>query len=136
MKGFKRSIALTMAIVLLMTVIATIPASAAEARFNNTEMTSENFFINDNGVATIAILYTGYEDLTDGALVTIELERKTLLWWSNVKTWTIGFNGWTNGTVETVQLSKKGEYRIFVQYQISGTGGADDVFSFYMYDEY
>lgn len=135
MKSLRKVAFLMMVVTLVLSVITPFSASAATPRLNNTHMTNDNFFIKD-GVATVAVAYTGYSNLTTGALVTIQLQRKSLLWWSDVCTWTISFAGWTNSTTKTTQLSKTGEYRAIIEYTISGSGGADDVFSVTLYDEY
>ena len=133
---FAKRITLFMTLtVLFVSTLAAFPASAASPRLNNTLVTNENFFI-DNGVAVIGVAYTGYEGVTKSATISITLERKTLFWWSEVATCVIGLNDWINGATERIELEKRGEYRATIQYTIRGSGGADDVLSVTLYDEY
>ena len=135
MKRTKKIAFVLTVITLLVTVLMPFSANAATPRLNNTHMTNENFMIT-NGVAYIGVAYTGYEGVTERALISIVLERKTLFWWSEEATMSIGLNGWINSTSETIELSKTGSYRVIINYKISGSGGADDVFSVTLYDEY
>lgn len=131
-----RRITLLMALVMLFaTTTAAFSASAADARLNNTFTTSEAFYITD-GVATVVVAYTGYEGVTDGATAHVVIQRKTLLWWSDVITWDIGFNGWTNSIEREFELDKTGEYRAIIEYTITGSAGEADELSVTLYDEW
>lgn len=135
MKHMRKFAFLLVVITLFVTIATPFSASAATPRLNNTLMTNENFIITD-GVAYIGVAYTGYENVTTRAFISITLQRKTLFWWSEEATMSIGLNGWINSTSETIELSKTGSYRVIINYKISGSGGEDDELSVTLYDEY
>ena len=136
MKHLRKLAFLMVVVTIFVSAMIPFSASAATPRLNNTLVTSENFFITDDGVATIGVSYTGYSDITTGATVTVELQKKTLLWWSDVCSWTLQYDGWINSETLTTQLNKTGEYRAIIEYTIRGSGGEADVLSVTLTDEY
>lgn len=132
-----KKMAFVMAVItIVMAVLVPVSASEVMPRYNNTHATSENFFISDDGVATISALYTGYQGVTEGAVFSILLQKKTLLWWSDVEEWAITKNGWTNSVIITRTLESRGKYRAIIGYLIDGKGGATDEMSFTLEYEY
>lgn len=98
---------------------------------NNTFFTDTMFIISDTGKATVAILYEGYENITTGAVITIKIEKRTLLvFWSEIVNYTITVPCDYYSDSIYYQLEKSGTYRCTVVYTVSGTGGADDVIPF------
>ena len=99
--------------------------------FNNVMDIHTIFSISESGLAAIYVSYEGYEGITTGARIEIKLQRKTWgLFWSNVDTWTR-----IPGTVYfadevTYQLTKAGTYRAIVTYEIRGTAGDPDTYTF------
>ena len=72
-----------------------------------------------------------YTGITTGATITIKIEKRTLLlFWSDVIEDTITVVGQRYFDELYYQLEDKGTYRCTVIYNISGTGGADDVIPF------
>ena len=121
------------------TACMTVSASAAEPvavnesivmpRLNNGALVSRDFYIDSNGEANVFVQAVGSVGLTTGITIEIQLQRKGLLWWSDVDGgyWYESFSG-TNGLVsDSIQLEKTGKYRAVITVTVSGTGGADDV---------
>jgi len=111
-------------------------------KLNNTCVTSSSFSIIDTNNAVITVGYTGYSGITTGATVQIKLQRKVLFWWVDVDngqpndTWVDIFTGYRGNAEHSLRLSQTGKYRAQIEYQISGSGGATDVISTTLYDEY
>lgn len=146
----RRRVALLMAVIVtFISVLSPLSVGAVtaetrdttEPRLNNTMMTFENFRVSD-GLAYVSAAYTGYEGVTTSAKVTIQIQKKVLLWWSNVDngleddTWTIYLSGWRNATEYSIDVSAKGEYRANIEYTIRGSAGDPDVLPVTLYYEY
>lgn len=112
---------------------ASEPVSIAEVsvmpRYSNGAIVSNFFYISSSGLAEVDSRVSGTDGITTGATITIQLQRKTLLWWSDVDGgyWSNTFSGVTGSIYESLQLSKTGKYRAVITVTVSGTGGADDV---------
>lgn len=98
-------------------------------RLNNGASVDYGFAITSDGVAYASAVVTGTSGLTQQIIIEIQLQRKTLLWWSDVDNgyWTDSFTGTYGSISENLQLSKTGKYRAVFTITVSGTGGADDV---------
>ena len=133
---------LSLFLVVLMCATMVLPVYAADGmvtpRYNNTFSTSANFSISSTGLATIALNYMGYPDYATGAVITCKIEKKFLWWWNDVDgaLWVDTVSGSTNLIEHTFQLSKTGTYRLSYEFVINGTGGASDVISSTIEDEY
>jgi hypothetical protein len=99
--------------------------------------------VDSNGVAYITVAYSGYTNITTGATITVELQKKFLgLFWTTVD---IGMpdNMWVENVSDSnfyksysYQLSKKGTYRAEIHYTIYGTAGAADEVEDFLTDTY
>ena len=107
-------------------------------RYNNTFSTSADFSIDGTGLATITLSYLGYTDFATDATITCKIEKKFLWWWNDVDgaLWVDNVSGSNNVVQHTFQLSKTGTYRLSYEFVINGTGGASDVISSTIEDEY
>lgn len=110
---------------------------------NNTISTNVSFVISDDGIATIILNYVGYQGTTTGATITTKLQKKFLLFfWQDVdigtadNVWVDESSDYRYSTSHSIALSKKGTYRVQVEYQIRGTGGATDVITLEKEAEY
>lgn len=137
----KRSITTLLLILTLLLNIIAVPVYAADNNaitpyYNNVNSTSTNFIITDDGKATASIGYTGISGITSKSVITSYIQKKTLgIFWIRVdngqpnKEWTdVSYNS-TYRTSHSIQLSSKGEYRLVVEYEISGSGGSTDEIS-------
>lgn len=98
-------------------------------RWNNGAQVTNEFYIDSYGMATVVSRVIGTSGVTTGITIEIQLQRKGLLWWSDVDGgyWSdtyIGHYGTTSGGIE---LEETGKYRAVITVTVSGTGGADDV---------
>lgn len=98
-------------------------------RLNNGASVDYGFAITSDGVAYVSAVVAGTSGLTQQITIEIQLQRKTLLWWSDVDNgyWTDSFDGTYGSISEHLQLSKTGKYRAVFTITVSGTGGANDV---------
>lgn len=110
----------------------TIPAAAANddtmPRYNNVIETITNFSISDSGVATVTVSYDGITGVTTGATITTKIQKRTLGFiWTKVDEWVDSARLVSYSTFHSVTLPDTGTYRVVVEYEITGTGGAIDV---------
>ena len=103
--------------------------------YNNVSMVNTSFTIDENGLATVVVLFTGYEGITTGATITTKIQKK--IWpsfWMDIPTgtednlWVDEVTGDNCYKYHTCYVSK-GTYRVQVQYEIRGIGGASDIFT-------
>ena len=115
----------------------TIPAVAANEvispYYNNVASVNTVFSISDSGTATVKLQYRGIVGTTTGATITTKIQKKTLgLIWTKVdigttnNEWVDTATGVTYSTTHSVTLPDTGTYRVVVNYEINGTGGATD----------
>ena len=128
-----RCITAVFALVIIVTgapvAVAASGNSTVMPRYNNVTSVTNYFGITTDGTANVQTVYKGITGITTGTTVEIQLQRKTLLWWSDVDGgyWNNTVMG-TNGSVsKTLQLAKTGEYRAVFKITVIGIGGANDV---------
>lgn len=101
-------------------------------RYNNTSIVLSKFQIT-NGVAIIDVDYSGYLGVTTGAVIESKIQKKILFWWFDVNngqtnnTWVDTFSTWYGRAQHTLGISESGSYRAVIKYNISGSGGSDDI---------
>ena len=110
----------------------TIPAAAANDGimpcYNNVLETTTIFTISDSGVATVTVSYDGITGVTTGATITTKIQKRTLGFiWTKVDEWVDSARLADYSTFHSVTLPDTGTYRVVVEYEITGTGGATDV---------
>ena len=110
----------------------TFNASAAETvspRMNNGADVDLGFGITSNGLAAVSCAVDGTPGITQGFTVEVQIQRKGLLWWSDVDGgyWLESYSGYSDMFSDSIQLEKTGKYRAVFTVTVSGTGGADDV---------
>ena len=117
-----------------------IPAFAAESEengimpcYNNVGLTDSSFVIYSDGVAEVTVAYSGSYEITTGATITIQLQKRFLgLFWKTVdigttnNMWVDYASGPSYFNYHTYQLSSKGTYRAEIHYTVYGTGGGAD----------
>lgn len=136
----KKVISLLICCVILCT-ISCMPISAVSdtvsPRFNNTIRVDSNFYIDSNGNANVSVGYTGYNGITTGARITILLEKRTVFFsWNDVQEWVITSSEYIGNFERSHALTKSGVYRVTITFEISGSGGATDVFEEQIEDSY
>ena len=135
----KRVISVLILCVMLIGLSCTAVSAANEGvmpRYNNAADIDADFYISENGIANITAGYTGYSGVTTGAKITILLEEKTFFFfWSDVKEWVITSSEYTATFFRSYAIPS-GDYRVTITYEISGTGGATDVYEEVLEDSY
>ncbi len=138
----KRIIATVLSI-LMITCMLVSSVSAVDAGimpcYNNTNYTNSDFYINSDGRADVHVSYCGYTDVTTGARITVQIQKKTMLFfWSDVDGayWRYSLSVIEYSTTHSVYLSDNGDYRAVITYEIWGNGGSDDVIEHTLEYEY
>ena len=129
----KRKICLILSCILLLSLIMTTAVSASDiSTYNNhTMVTATSFIITDSGEACVAYEYDGYEGITAGAVITIKIEKRNLLFfWNEIVEDCFVVPEVSGFGCNYYQLTSKGTYRCTVTYRVSGTTGVDDVITF------
>lgn len=95
---------------------------------NNVMLTDSGFAVNPNtGYGEIFIGYFGYTGITTGGKITTVLQIQDGDDWIDVNTWEENATGDYYENVYCIQLAERGNYRVQIEYRISGTAGPDDV---------
>ena len=103
--------------------------------YNNAATVNSNFNIVD-GNAIVLASYTGYQDMTTGARITIQLQKRNLLiFWKDITEW-VDVSYKENAMFEHSYPVSSGTYRVKIRYEISGSGGATDVIEEEIQDSY
>ena len=129
----KRKICLILSCILVLSLIMTTAVFANDiSTYNNhTMMTYTSFAITDSGEARVGYTFEGYEGITAGAVMTIKIEKRNLLFfWNEVVEDCFVVAGVSGFGCNYYQLTSKGTYRCTVTYRVSGTTGVDDLITF------
>ena len=138
-KGYLRITSLMLAVFTVMSLCAVNVVAAEDSpdltnagvtpRLNNGADVFSSFYISSDGIAEVNCEVIGCAGLTTGITIEIQLQRKGLLWWSDVDGgyWSDSFTGDYGGMLCGKELEKTGKYRAVFTVTVSGTGGADDV---------
>lgn len=101
--------------------------------YNNTISTATHMNISSSGKMTISYKYSGYASITNKAVITTYIEKKTLgLFWSRIDIgtsndeWIDTISNYKYTGSRKYQLPSSGTYRVTVIYKIYGSGGAAD----------
>ena len=135
----KKIICFTLCITMLLCSLS-VPALAAgagetaiEPRYNNVALTDSSFVIMSDGSAQVTVSYRGSSDITTGATITTQIQKRFLgLFWRTVdigvpdNTWVENVDEYVFFTYYTLQLTSKGTYRAKIHYTIYGTAGEPD----------
>lgn len=133
---------LSLTLVVIMCVCMALPIYATSEsilpRYNNVANTRVEFVIDSTGIAIAFLGYEGYDSDTTGATVTCKIEKRTLFWWSDVDgaEWSDDLEGSSSSIQYIYQLSKTGKYRLTYEITVYGTGGAPDVITGEIEQEY
>lgn len=133
---------LSLFMVVLMCMSMVLPMYATDEiitpRYNNVAMATGDFTITSTGLAIASFTYTGYTEYATRATITCKIEKKTLWWWSDVDgaSWIDELTGSSNFAEHTIQLSKKGKYKLTYEIVVYGTAGDPDVINSYVEQEY
>ena len=82
----------------------------SQPRYNYTNIISSTL-INSDGKAKCCGIVEGYNGITTKIVLTVTLQKKTLLWWSDVQEWTITANDYFAAITKTVTVDS-GTHRV------------------------
>ena len=86
--------------------------SQIQPRYNYTNIISASL-LNSNGNALCGANVLGYNGTTTKIVITMTLQKKTLLWWSKVQEWTMTVNSYT-ATISKTATVDSGKHRVKV----------------------
>lgn len=114
---FKKILSVVMVIVLCCSLGLTANAqsistsdSSVQPRYDYTSTISTTL-VNSNGKASCNTTVKGYSGITTKIKITMILQKKTLLWWSEAETWTVTANDYIASLSKTASVNS-GKYRI------------------------
>lgn len=84
--------------------------SSVQPRYSYTSSVSATL-TNSNGKATCGTIVDGYAGSATKIKITMTLQKKTLLWWSEAETWTTTVNDYYLSFYKTVSVNS-GKYRV------------------------
>ncbi len=117
---FKRILALVMCLVLMcgtgLIASAETVDSQVQPRYNYTNIISATL-TDSSGKAMCAGNVTGYNGTTTKIVLTVTLQKKTLLWWSKVEEWTTTANTYYATLVKTATVNS-GTHRVKVEAKV------------------
>lgn len=128
---FKRILALVVAIVLLFTLSVVSFAepisegTAIQPRYNYTDKFNETLTI-ASGTATCKATLAGISGTTTKVVIKMTLQKKTLLWWSEVETWSTTSNTYY-GTLTKTAAVKSGTYRVKAVYTVYSGSNSESI---------
>lgn len=94
---------------------------------NNVATTTTNISVFKSGRAIINLRYTGYPDITNGAEITVKIEKKKSMFiWDEVISRSYQTDDVYHINRFEYPLTEMGTYRFTITYKISGTAGKDD----------
>ena len=103
-----------------------------EPLYNNSISVTNNFVIEEGGIARLTVGYTGKFGKFTSARITSKLQVQTSSGWADVDNgeesceWVDESTNVIFTTTHTLEVSR-GTYRALITYELYGTGGATDV---------
>ena len=126
---FKRILALVMCVVMLCSTGLIANAETAEnqvqPRYSYTNIISATL-ANSGGKALCIGDVNGYDGITTKIVLTVILQKKSLLWWSDVKEWTTTANTYYATYSKTVEVDS-GKYRVRVEAKVYSGSNYENV---------
>ncbi len=126
---FKRILALVVAIVLLFTLsvvsFAESGSTTVQPRYDYTKNYNETLTI-ANGTASCTASLKGISGTTTKVVIKMTLQKKTLLWWSEVETWSTTSNTYY-GTLTKTAAVKSGTYRVKAVYTVYSGSNSESI---------
>lgn len=126
---FKKILALVMCVVMLcgtgLIASAETTENQVQPRYSYTHGISATL-ANSGGKAVCAGDVNGYNGTTTKIVMTMTLQKKTLLWWSEVKEWTLTENDYMATLVKTVAVDS-GTHRVKVEAKVYAGSNYENV---------
>ena len=133
-----KKIVVSMLIIITILCAVAVPGYAdytVSPRLNNLSQYSVVFEIAEDGTASIDIFYRGTPGVTTGATINSKIQKKVSGNWVDVdidepnNKWVDTSRNFIFSTTHTHVLTERGTYRAVVEFNISGNGGANDIFT-------
>lgn len=126
---FKKILSLVMCVVMLsgtgLIANAETTENQVQPRYSYTHGISATL-TNSSGKAMCVGHVSGYNGTTTKIVLTMTLQKKTLLWWSEVQEWTVTVNGYTAGISKTVTVDS-GTHRVKVEAKVYAGSNYENV---------
>lgn len=126
---FKKILALVMCVVMLsgtgLIANAETTENQVQPRYSYTRGISATL-ANSSGKAVCAGDVNGYNGTTTKIVMTMTLQKKTLLWWSKVQEWTLTENDYMATLVKTVSVDS-GTHRVKVEAKVYAGSNYENV---------
>ena len=126
---FKKILALVMCVVMLcgtgLIANAETTENQVQPRYSYTSGISATL-ANSGGKAVCAGDVNGYNGTTTKIVMTMTLQKKTLLWWSKVQEWTLTENDYMATLVKTVSVDS-GTHRVKVEAKVYAGSNYENV---------
>lgn len=127
----KRKTALILSVIMVITMLfaAAFPASAEgiSPRWSNSDECTTAFGVDDNGIAMVAISYTGRAGVFTSAKATVKIEKQFLwFFWNTVDEWTGTCTDLLGDMYYETQVDGRGTYRAVITVEFYGTSGVTD----------
>lgn len=79
-----------------------------------------------NGTATCLTKLQGYSGTTTKIEITMTLQKKTLLWWSKVESWTTTVSGYYAALSKTASVGS-GKYRVKAEFKVYSGSNSETI---------
>ena len=131
---FKKVLSLVVAIAMLCSLplvthaeakMITVDPPIIQPLHNYTQDYDETISIT-NGIATCKATLTGISGTTTKVVIKMTLQKKTLLWWSEVETWSTTSNTYY-GTLTKTAAVKSGTYRVKAVYTVYSGSNSESI---------
>lgn len=103
--------------------------------FEYTNTTYTSLSISTSGKATCSTSLNGYSGTTTKIVIKMTLQKKTLLWWSEVDSWSTTINNWYGDLTKTVSV-KSGTYRVKVEFTVYSGSNSEEITTYSQEKEY
>lgn len=79
-----------------------------------------------SGTATCSTKINGYNGTTTKIVVKMTLQKKNLLWWSEVESWSTAINNWYGSVTRTASVSS-GTYRVKTELTVYSGSNSEEI---------
>lgn len=101
--------------------------------YTNTTYTALN--ISSSGTATCTARLNGYDGTTTKIVIKMTLQKKTLLWWSEVDSWSTTINTWYGALTKTASVDS-GKYRVKTEFTVYSGSNSEEITTYSQETEY
>ena len=103
--------------------------------FEYTNTTATSLSISSSGTATCSTSLNGYTGVTTKIVINMTLQKKTLLWWSEVDSWSKTINDSFGSLTKTASVGS-GKYRVKVEFTVYSGSNSEEITTYSQEKEY